>query len=148
MRILKSLFVRDAFLKVEEPWSFLIALITLNMVVIGFWRNFQLTALGTNLPVKCIELNVLFLIYMFLLCGLTSLRLGVRRAVSLPLLFFPYIFTPVYAAVLAWFRLPKALAFTIAFLHSILLEGEHDPLVLSVRIFAYGGLLTVVRYWI
>lgn len=148
MRILKCLFVKDAFLKVHETWSFLIALITFNTVIIAFWDNLQLVFVGTNLLVKYIEMNVAFLIYVFLLCGLTLLRRDVQDALSVPLLFFPYILTPIYAVMLAWLRFPKALSFTIAFVHSIFLASEHDPLILSVRIFAYLGLLTVVRYWI
>ncbi|HBT40251.1 MAG: Uncharacterized protein XD58_0420 [Thermotoga sp. 50_1627] len=148
MRILKCLFLKDAFLKVRETWSFLIALISFNTVIIAFWENFKLVFVGTNLPVKYVELNVVFLIYLFLLCGLTSLRRDVRNALSLPLLFLPYILTPIYAVMLTWFRFPKALSFTIAFVHSILLVSEHDPLVLLVRMSAYVSLITVVRHWI
>lgn len=148
MKVLKSLLIRDAFLQIGEPWSFVIAMITFNTVIIAFWRDLQLTFVGTNLLIKYVELNVSFFAYVFFLCGLTALRANLKKSLALPLLFFPYIFTPLYASILTWLRLPRALSFTIAFVHSILLVREHDLLILSIRIAAYGGLLTVVRHWI
>ncbi|MGB9789767.1 MAG: hypothetical protein ACPLTP_03940 [Thermotoga caldifontis] len=148
MKVLKALFVRDAFIKIREPWSFLAAFVVFNVVVVAFWKHVQLTFVGSNPLEVCAELNVAFLVYMFLLCGLTILRSGSRKVFSIPALFFPYVLTPIYAVILTWLRLPKALSFTIAFLHSILMSSEHDILVLSVRIAAYGALLTVVRHWI
>lgn len=148
MRVLKALFVRDAFLKIREPWSFLAAFVVFNVVVIAFWEHVRFTFVGGNLLEVCAELNVAFLVYMFLLCGLTALRSGSRKVFSIPALFFPYVLTPIYAVILTWLRLPKALSFTIAFLHSILLSSEHDILILSARIATYGVLLTVVRHWV
>ncbi|KAF2957483.1 hypothetical protein AS159_07390 [Thermotoga sp. Ku-13t] len=148
MRVLKALFVRDAFLKIREPWSFLAAFVVFNVVVIAFWKHVRFTFVGSNLLEVCAELNVAFLVYMFLLCGLTALRSGGRKVFSIPVLFFPYVLTPIYAVILTWLRLPKALSFTIAFLHSILLSSEHDILILSARIATYGVLLMVVRHWV
>lgn len=148
MRILKALIIKDDLSKIGSAWSFVISIIVFNTVIFSFWRQFQYTFIGSSISLKYVEMNVGFSVYLFLLCGLIATRGGVRRAVSFPLIFLPYIFTPIYALVFTWLNLPKSLAFTVAFIHSLLLSSEYDLVILSIRIFAYSQLLLVVKRWV
>lgn len=147
MRTLKALIIKDELSKIGDAWSFIISVIVFNTVIFSFWRQFQYTFIGSSIFLRYVEMNVAFSLYLFLLCGLIAVRSGVRRAVSFPLIVLPYIFTPIYALVFSWLNLPKSLAFTVAFIHSLLLSNEHDPVILSIRIFAYSQLLLVVKHW-
>ncbi|MEN3007937.1 hypothetical protein [Pseudothermotoga sp.] len=148
MKILKIFVRRDDFQKIGDVWSFAISIIVFNTVIISFWRQFYYTFIGSNVFWKFIEMNVAFSVYLFLLCGLVAVRSGIQSAISFPLVTLPYIFTPIYALMLSWLNLPRGLAFTIAFIHSLLLSSKHDPVILSVRIFAYSQLFLVVRHWL
>ena len=101
------------------------------------------------MAIRFVQFLILFLLYVFALCGVEML-LGstFKRVFLIPASFLPYILLPIYYRIFVILNLPWALAFAVPFVHSSIISMNYvSKLLILLRAAGYVLALLVVKSW-
>jgi len=148
MRLL-GLFYPKKLERNADSSNFLFPVIVGTVLWFSFFDKLRFVFLGSNMAIRFVQFLILFLLYVFALCGVEML-LGstFKRVFLIPASFLPYILLPIYYRIFMILNLPWALAFAVPFVHSSIISMNYvSKLLILLRAAGYVLALLVVKSW-